>query len=227
MTVTDCIEITEVEKGLLDSVMPGGKGWFRFEGDCLKTCAYYDQCDGTGFDQKTCTEDWAHAPFSVESTTVFIHVLGNFDHYDQGDFKTGQNASEVVAGLLVKLAAARQEIIDGTVIEEGKSVLNTHVRKERDNQASSQMKIRAMSDTGQLVCAACDTDYFALLGIKATRVIECHHQVPLASDGHGGKTNPEDMVLLCATCHRIAHTDESLLRVEGLRNFLATRARAD
>lgn len=84
-----------------------------------------------------------------------------------------------------------------------------------------------MSDTGQLVCAACDTDYFALLGTKATRVIECHHQVPLASDGHGGKTNPEDMVLLCATCHRIAHTDESLLRVEGLRNSLATRSRAD
>jgi predicted HNH restriction endonuclease len=27
-------------------------------------------------------------------------------------------------------------------------------------------------------------------------------------------------VLLCANCHRIAHTDDKLLRVEALRDFI-------
>jgi 5-methylcytosine-specific restriction protein A len=80
-----------------------------------------------------------------------------------------------------------------------------------------------MSDEGKLGCEACDRDFFALLGEKATRVIECHHQVPLAHESHEGVTNRDDLVLLCANCQRVAHTDEALLRIKELRRFVLGR----
>lgn len=50
-------------------------------------------------------------------------------------------------------------------------------------------------------------------------VIECHHQNPIGSGGQR-VTELQDLVSLCPTCHRVAHTRKEPLSVKEIREVL-------
>lgn len=208
------------EKTILDSIMPGGKNWASHQGSCLNTCSYFLRCKGAGPAQKVCSSKWQDAPLNEESVNVFIHVLGSFDYYDQGDFAGGRETAEMISRLQTMFISERDDLRENSSFAEGSKAMKTHLHTERKGRVGYELKLQRMSQEHRLSCAACDTDFFALLGMKATRVIECHHQLPLSHEDHTGETDPYDLVLLCANCHRIAHTDDKLLRVEALRDFI-------
>lgn len=214
------LKFSSAERSVLDSIMPGGENWAMHQGTCLDTCSYFRRCKNAGPSQKVCSSGWQDAPLNEDALSVFVHVLGSFNYYNQGDFAEGGETAAIISGLQNKFISARDELRDNSGFDEGSKVLRTHLGTERNGRKANKLKLQRMSDEGSLSCAACDTDFYALLGEKATRVIECHHQLPLSHESHTGETNPEDLVLLCANCHRIAHTDDKLLRIEDLREFI-------
>ena len=76
----------------------------------------------------------------------------------------------------------------------------------RNQALASQCKVR-----DKYTCQACDFK----LKLNGRYVIECHHKNPI---GLGGvrETCLSDLVSLCPTCHRIAHTRKEPLDVEEI-----------
>ncbi|WP_417068188.1 HNH endonuclease [Niveibacterium terrae] len=58
-------------------------------------------------------------------------------------------------------------------------------------------------------CKACGFS----LRVNGRSVVECHHLVPL-SEGGRRITSVNDLVCLCPTCHRVAHTSNPPLSIE-------------
>ena len=64
-------------------------------------------------------------------------------------------------------------------------------------------------------CQACDFR----LTVNGQHVIECHHKVPLAVNGER-EVSLSELVCLCPTCHRIAHTRDAPFEPEEIRVLL-------
>lgn len=86
---------------------------------------------------------------------------------------------------------------------EGGKVLRTHLRTERDGNATKLAKAlaRKRARNGKLTCEACacvpEDDY------RGLDLIEAHHRIPLARGVR--ETKPEDFAMLCPCCHRAVH----------------------
>jgi predicted HNH restriction endonuclease len=50
--------------------------------------------------------------------------------------------------------------------------------------------------------------------------IEAHHKEAVASLDEAHQSNPDDLVMLCANCHRMVHTRTPPLTVEELKDLL-------
>ena len=72
---------------ILDSVLPGGKNWHsERKGECLTNCPFYNKCKGNGPSNKLCSEEWSETKANIVSFSVLAHVIGNYAHYDCGDY---------------------------------------------------------------------------------------------------------------------------------------------
>lgn len=149
---------------------------------------------------------------------VLFHVLNNFEHYNQGDIKVPRGSMDL-AGLRLIISRAQTEVGDED-IEEGTERSRMRRYRERNSAAAAQFKREAVSK-GKLECEACGIDYLKLYKDAALRVVECHHSVPLSSKQHAGVTKKSDLVLLCATCHRLAHSRKEPVPVSELREIVS------
>ncbi|UVM53161.1 HNH endonuclease [Pseudomonas sp. B21-015] len=220
MQVQEAVKLTKKEQQILDSVMPGQEGWHLQDHlECLKSCPSHDRCGGQGPDGKVCSDQWRDASLDEDSTKVFVHVLRNFDFYNQGDLPGLAAKSDQVTALRFKFLQS----MDGLASQEyaeGSLRLTQHRRRERVKGLSLRLKWERFDQTGKLECEACAIDFFAVYGEAGFRVIECHHQIPLSHENHKGKTKLEDLALLCANCHRLAHSDELLHGIDALKEYV-------
>lgn len=60
-------------------------------------------------------------------------------------------------------------------------------------------------------CRACGLS----LRVNGRSIVECHHLVPIASEGER-VTILDELICLCPTCHRVAHTSSPPLRLEKI-----------
>lgn len=224
MLVQEAVSFTKEDQRILDSLMPGQEGWHTpSDLECLPTCPYSSRCVSHGPAEKVCSEDWRRAPFDEDSSRVFVHVLENFDFYNQGDLLHLTVQSHQVAAIHFKFLKARESLV-ASEFAEGSLQMKQHRRRERAKGVSQRMKSERFSQTKKLECEACGVDFYALYGTEGFRVIECHHQIPLAHADHLGKTKVQYLALLCANCHRLAHTSESLYRTDALRRYVQEKA---
>lgn len=64
-------------------------------------------------------------------------------------------------------------------------------------------------------CQACAFE----LSIDGRPIIDCHHTIPLSHTKGGRVTKLIDLVSLCPTCHRIAHSKRYPLNIEQIRKY--------
>ena len=88
---------------------------------------------------------------------------------------------------------------DKTYLHRSRNRTLVEKRKERDNYT----------------CQACEFQ----LNVKGKYIIECHHIIPMAT-GNVRVTGLEELVCLCPTCHRIAHTRKPPYSIEDIKSFL-------
>lgn len=90
--------------------------------------------------------------------------------------------------------------LEGGAVE-GRLLERRHFARERDRKLR-QKKIDEQS--GSLVCFTCGFDFRVAYGEHGDGYIECHHVVPLHASGET-RTKLQDLVLICANCHRMIH----------------------
>ena len=76
----------------------------------------------------------------------------------------------------------------------------------------------AVSDV--LACELCGFDFTVAYGDRGEGYIECHHIVPLHASGPT-KTRPEDLILICANCHRIIHRRNPFLTPDAAMDLVS------
>jgi 5-methylcytosine-specific restriction protein A len=132
-------------------------------------------------------------------------------------------AAAIRAGVATATLPAVLEEDEGR--PEGGIVMTAHRRRERSSAVTRRRKqqVRDAND-GQLICEACgltERDVRSNYGNTVGDVFECHHLVPLAAVLGARNTKPEDLAVLCPTCHRAIHRIVPMPTVAALHRRLS------
>ena len=89
---------------------------------------------------------------------------------------------------------------------EGQVKLVYHLRRERSPGLSKAKKSAFIKKHGRLFCEECGADPIETYGELGAACIEVHHEaIQVADMGEEHKTTLDQLLCLCANCHRIVH----------------------
>lgn len=108
----------------------------------------------------------------------------------------------------------RWEFPEGAIVE------GLHRARERSSALVAIAKQRALEKLGKLACSVCAFDFKATYGVIGDGYIEAHHVVPLSELTGATVTKIEDLVLVCANCHRMLHRKRPWMHVTALTSIL-------
>jgi 5-methylcytosine-specific restriction enzyme A len=116
-------------------------------------------------------------------------------------------------------------VVDEDGVAEGRLLERRHYVRERNPKLRAEKINKALKLHGCVACEVCGFDFERTYGDRGARYAECHHAVPLHVSGET-KTRLEDLVILCANCHRMIHRGDPWLTPAELRSLVVTRAAA-
>ncbi len=113
-------------------------------------------------------------------------------------------ATLIRAGIAADRQVASPEVDEPEDVEfyEGRLLTESHMRRERSAALRKALLKKRQGDA--LHCELCGEAHAALPPDLRTAAFEAHHIVAIATVGEGA-TKLSDVVLLCATCHRLLH----------------------
>jgi predicted HNH restriction endonuclease len=76
---------------------------------------------------------------------------------------------------------------------------------ERCRAIVADAKRRWKAVDADLRCRICHMSFAEVYGARGVDFIEAHHRVPLASLTAGTETHTDDLLPVCANCHRMLH----------------------
>ena len=147
-------------------------------------------------------------------------VLAQFEEDPEHMLAVAEAIREgLAAGDFDDVTEAKVDRPEDAEAEEGGLLMRLHARRERDPRLRAA-KIEVAQRTGAgLGCEVCGFDFEATYGTRGSGYVECHHVVPLHVTGRR-KLRLDDLVLICANCHRMIHRGTPWLRPEQLRDVL-------
>ena len=83
---------------------------------------------------------------------------------------------------------------------ENRKTIRTHLDAERDAKLSLRRKLK-----DQYICQVCSFDFEKCYGPLEKKFAEAHHIVPLADLNGPVKNTIDDLITVCANCHRMLH----------------------
>ncbi len=114
---------------------------------------------------------------------------------------------------------AEVPIITNLTAVETERRLVFHYRIDRSRRIRTA-KVRVFEHQhGRVFCENCAFDYEERYGERGRGFIEVHHVLPLAAILPNTVTNLDDLMLLCANCHRMVHWKQPILDVMTLREI--------
>ena len=129
------------------------------------------------------------------------------------------------AGSAIKLeeAAAMPETeLEADITgKEGRLLARIHYYKERDRAFTVKAKkYHKSKNGGKLTCEGCDMDPVAIYGSNGERCIEGHHKIPIEELQPDSITRVDDIAMVCASCHRIIHSQKPCLTIAEVRQLV-------
>jgi 5-methylcytosine-specific restriction enzyme A len=103
---------------------------------------------------------------------------------------------------------------------EGRIIYRLHRARERNRALIERKKAQVLALHGRLACEVCGFDFAAVYGPLGDGYIECHHAVALHESPEDRKSRLEDVVLVCANCHRMIHRKRPWLTVASVKTLL-------
>jgi predicted HNH restriction endonuclease len=122
-----------------------------------------------------------------------------------------------VVQVLTGLASDARQAAYASV--KNRAVVATHLRRERSQRQARQARAR-----DGYRCRVCGMDFGQTYGTLGVGFAEVHHTTALASPAAPTHTRVEDLVTVCANCHRMLHRMPGTRRdVEKLRKLVNRR----
>lgn len=105
--------------------------------------------------------------------------------------------------------------------KEGRLLVRIHAYKERDRNLTVMAKKSFKGKhAGKLLCEACGIDPVERYGPNGERAIEAHHKIPIEELQPDSITRADDMAMVCASCHRIIHSEKPCLTIAQVKALL-------
>lgn len=134
-----------------------------------------------------------------------------------------QEMRAIAAAIRKTLAANDFEQLPQTPVDdedesapEGRLLQRQHFVRERDRRLRRKKIVDYLRTHDRVACEVCEFDFEATYGERGREYTEVHHILPLHASGET-KTKLEDLILLCANCHRMIHRSSPWLTPEQLR----------
>jgi 5-methylcytosine-specific restriction protein A len=112
---------------------------------------------------------------------------------------------------------------DGAEAAEGKVLTCLHQLRERDLELLTELKAKALRDTGALRCEACEFDFFKRYGERGNGFIESHYKGDLSSVEEETEVSVSDFALVCSNCHRMIHVRRPWLTFHQLIQIVRSK----
>ena len=110
---------------------------------------------------------------------------------------------------------------DDMAYSEGKIVVRTVKQRQRSRKLVNDAKTQFRGQhQGRVFCEICGFDFEATYGVD---YIEAHHTEPLSSLADETENTTEALVLVCANCHRVAHSRTPPYSIDELKLMLNRR----
>lgn len=123
-------------------------------------------------------------------------------------------------GSITVLTAATADPVSETEADiygtEGRTLTRVHVYKERDRALVKKAKRHYKRLWGKLTCQSCGLDPEIIYGHRGDACIEAHHLVPIEELLPDSITTVSDLAMICASCHRIVHSEKPCLAVQNV-----------
>jgi len=103
--------------------------------------------------------------------------------------------------------------------QEGRLLQRRHYVRERDKKLRQRKIAAFLRSHPRVFCEICEFDFEKAYGDRGKDYIEVHHTVPLHASGET-KTKLNDLILLCANCHRMIHRSTPWLQPHELGALL-------
>ena len=105
--------------------------------------------------------------------------------------------------------------------KEGRLLVRLHVYRERDRTFVRRVRkhYRALAG-GRLLCHACGSVPVEVYGPAGESCMEAHHKVPIEQLQPDSVTLVGHMAMLCASCHRVVHSEKPCLTVEKVNELV-------
>lgn len=102
--------------------------------------------------------------------------------------------------------------------KEGRMLTRIHAYRERDRKfAAMAKKHYKAKNGGKLWCIACDLKPETLYDDRGERCIEAHHKIPIEELQPDSITRVDEMAMVCASCHRVIHSQKPCLTIAEVR----------
>lgn len=112
--------------------------------------------------------------------------------------------TQVVVDAIAVGVISFSESQDINAIEGGRKLV-VHLRVERDPGIAKEAVRRHVRDSGP-VCKLCALDFSRRYQMGATEhCLEAHHKLPLSLRLEASRTNLDDFLVVCPSCHRVIH----------------------
>ncbi len=107
-------------------------------------------------------------------------------------------------------------------VAEGRELLRLHRTRERSRVLVARKKRSVLSESGRLVCEACEFDFEMVYGSRGYGFAECHHTIPISQSSPGRRTALSELAVVCSNCHRMLHR-RPWVSVPKLRELVRSR----
>lgn len=102
---------------------------------------------------------------------------------------------------------------------EGKIKYELHKKIERNPRLIQEIK-REAEKKNQLYCHVFNFDFYKVYGNLGKGYIECHHSIPISEYVEEQQTKKEDIVLVCANCHRMLHRKRPWIKKDDIKSLI-------
>jgi len=127
---------------------------------------------------------------------------------------------EILRGQLTTALIADAGEDPDMIASEGTIVVASHLRRDRDHRLRQSKIAQAKARGERVSCEICGFDFERVCGERGRGYIESHHIVPLHVSGPTA-TRLDDLILICANCHRMIHHGKRWLTPDELRAAMA------
>ncbi|WP_306472500.1 HNH endonuclease [Bacillus toyonensis] len=113
---------------------------------------------------------------------------------------------------------SNSDLIDGEeAFAKGRQILKAYLSYKRNSKVIKLAKERFKQlHGGKLSCEVCGFEFYKAYG----DFIEGHHTVPVSELKEGSVTKVEDIIMVCANCHRMLHRKKPWLSKKQLKSIL-------